>query len=273
MTFYEGLCFFLIYAFAGWCLEVIYAAVSRGEFVNRGMLNGPICPIYGFGFVFVIFALSPVENNLPLLFVLSTLLTTLLELAGGFILEKAFRIRWWDYSKEPLNLGGYICAKFSLLWGLACCVALRLVHPAVRAGVALVPRSAGWAIVIGLYIVLLVDFVETLRVLLGLRARVRRIAEVEREIRVVSDRIGEAVSGGAMRLMDATEWLARLRDDLYGRMPRRMRRLMRAFPHVREKYMSRVEELNEKLRRHRQVAPSRGKDGGEKEEKDDGREK
>ena len=270
MTLYEVSCFFLIYAFLGWCLEVVYAAVSRGEFVNRGMLNGPVCPIYGFGFVFVIFCLSPVADNLLLLYVLSALLTTLLELAGGFVLEKAFGIRWWDYTKEPFNLGGYICLKFSLLWGLACCVALRLVHPAIRAAVALVPRTTGLVIVIALYIVLLVDFIETLKTLLGIKARVRRIAEVERELRAVSDRIGEAVSGGAMRLMDAAEWMNRLRDDLFGRMPHRMRRLMQAFPHMSEKYMSRLNELSEKLIRHRQNTSEPGKEESKKESNDDG---
>ena len=270
MTLYEVSCFFLIYAFLGWCLEVVYAAVSRGEFVNRGMLNGPVCPIYGFGFVFVIFCLSPVADNLLLLYVLSALLTTVIELAGGFVLEQAFGIRWWDYTKEPFNLGGYICLKFSLLWGLACCVALRLVHPAIRAAVALIPRAPGIVIVIALYIVLSVDFVETLKTLLGIKARVRRIAEVEREIRAVSDKIGEAISGGAIRLRDADEWATRLRDDLYGRMPHRMRRLMRAFPHMKKKYMGRLEALSEKLRRHLQGTP----DAGNKDEhKDEHKEK
>ena len=38
----------VIYAFLGWCVEVIYATSSRGIFVNRGFLSGPYCPIYGF---------------------------------------------------------------------------------------------------------------------------------------------------------------------------------------------------------------------------------
>ena len=48
-SFYEYLAFFVIYAFLGWCAEVIFNAVNTGHFVNRGFLNGPVCPIYGFG--------------------------------------------------------------------------------------------------------------------------------------------------------------------------------------------------------------------------------
>ncbi len=35
----------IIYAFLGWCGEVVYAAAIEKRFVNRGFLNGPVCPI------------------------------------------------------------------------------------------------------------------------------------------------------------------------------------------------------------------------------------
>lgn len=46
---YQLLWIFFLYAFLGWCTEVSYAALRTGKFVNRGFLNGPICPIYGCG--------------------------------------------------------------------------------------------------------------------------------------------------------------------------------------------------------------------------------
>ena len=51
---YQFLWIFFIYAFLGWCTEVSYAALNTGKFVNRGFLNGPVCPIYGFGVVIVL---------------------------------------------------------------------------------------------------------------------------------------------------------------------------------------------------------------------------
>ncbi len=63
-SLYQILAFFLIYSCLGWCLEVIYAAVSTGQLVNRGFLNGPVCPIYGFGMIIVLFTLSPLADNL-----------------------------------------------------------------------------------------------------------------------------------------------------------------------------------------------------------------
>ena len=68
LLIYKALCYFFIYGFLGWCCEVIYAAIIDGKFVNRGFLNGPICPIYGFGVLFVLTLLEPIRENFLFLF-------------------------------------------------------------------------------------------------------------------------------------------------------------------------------------------------------------
>lgn len=49
---------FFLYGFIGWGVEVVYAAVKTHKLVNRGFLCGPICPIYGFGMVGLIYSVS-----------------------------------------------------------------------------------------------------------------------------------------------------------------------------------------------------------------------
>ena len=56
MTYYQICWYFLIYSFGGWALEVVYHAVACGKVINRGFLNGPVCPVYGFG-VLSVFAM------------------------------------------------------------------------------------------------------------------------------------------------------------------------------------------------------------------------
>ena len=87
---YQFLFIFFVYAFLGWCTEVSYAALVTGRFVNRGFLNGPWCPVYGFGVVIVLAFLEPLKSNLLLLFLSSVVLTSALEWATGFVLEKYF---------------------------------------------------------------------------------------------------------------------------------------------------------------------------------------
>ena len=59
MGIYEILAYFFVYGVLGWCVEVAFAAVKEGRFVNRGFLNGPICPIYGVGVTVVVYFLTP----------------------------------------------------------------------------------------------------------------------------------------------------------------------------------------------------------------------
>ena len=119
--------FFFVYAFLGWCVEVAYAAITTRELVNRGFLNGPICPIYGCGMTVMIAVLGRFTmpssdmawyQNVLVAFFGGMVITTLVELVGGYILYKMFHTRWWDYSMYRFNLGGFICPQFSLLWGL-----------------------------------------------------------------------------------------------------------------------------------------------------------
>ena len=74
--FYNLLFYFAIYSFAGWCGEVVFATVRHGKFVNRGMLHGAYCPIYGFGLITVIVCLTPIKDSWLLLFAGSAVLTT-----------------------------------------------------------------------------------------------------------------------------------------------------------------------------------------------------
>ena len=67
MSTYEPLilfmAYFFIYSFTGWCVEIAYHALTKGHFVNRGMLTGPVCPIYGAGMALLIIFMRPFMDN------------------------------------------------------------------------------------------------------------------------------------------------------------------------------------------------------------------
>lgn len=206
-TLYELLWFVLIYGFFGWCCEVVFAAVTTGKFVNRGFLNGPICPIYGFGMLIVLLCLHPVAENLLLLFVGAVILTSALEFVTGFLLEQVFHEKWWDYTDTPFNIKGYVCLKFSLLWGLAGTFIVRLVHPPIQKLVDWVPPTLGWSLLAVLLALLLADFIITLIAVLKFPKRLRAILELERLLSAVSDGIGSNLSEGAVNLREKNEVL------------------------------------------------------------------
>lgn len=125
----RGVFFFMAYAFLGWMIECCYVRVLDGEWVNRGFLHGPFLPVYGFGGVIIIYILQGVSSNPLLLFTASFFLLSLLEYAAGWMLERAFKIKWWDYSQYKFNLSGRVCLLNSLYWGVLGVVVMKLVHP------------------------------------------------------------------------------------------------------------------------------------------------
>ena len=183
----------LVYSFLGWCCEVAFAAVRRGIFVNRGFLNGPVCPIYGFGVLIVLLVLEPVKDNLALLFFGSMVLTSALEFFIGFIMEQFFHDKWWDYSENPFNIKGYICLEFSLVWGAACVLVVDVIHPMIFKLICAIPEKLSLWLMVFFTAVLISDAVITLWNMLKLPKRLRAIDELEKAMTAVSDAIGEKV--------------------------------------------------------------------------------
>ena len=151
-SLYHVLAFFLIYSCTGWCLEVIFAAATTGQLVNRGFLNGPVCPIYGFGMVIVLFTLTPLQGSVLLLYI-----------------------------------GGYICLEFSLLWGVGTLVVMRIVHPVVAGLVDMVPPFVGFVVMCVLYAVYAADVVVTAFAASGLAKTLDAMEQLADSIHAVSD--------------------------------------------------------------------------------------
>ena len=177
-NFYELVWIFIIYAFIGWCTEVSYAALDTGKFVNRGFLNGPYCPIYGCGVVIVVAILTPLKENLLILFAGSFLLTSVLEYITGYILEKVFHNKWWDYSDKPFNIKGYVCLKFSIYWGLACTFIMDIIHPIIYAAIRFIPFVLGVVLLSIIMCVFAADCIITVTTILKFNKRLKVMDEM-----------------------------------------------------------------------------------------------
>ncbi len=204
-TYYKLLSFFFLYAFLGWCAEVVYATILERKFVNRGFLSGPVCPIYGFGVLFVLLLLKPLSHHILLLFLGSVLLTSALEFLTGFVLEKVFNDKWWDYSHRRFQILGYVCLEFSLLWGAACVLVVRLIHPVLDALVSRFPSVLGKMLPFAFLAVFLADAAITVSSMLKLKRNLRLLREISRELKSFSDEFGEKLSEGVLSAMEFAE--------------------------------------------------------------------
>lgn len=266
-TLYNVLWYFVIYSVLGWGLEVVFCTINTGKWVNRGFLNGPVCPIYGFGMVIVLLVLTPLSNNLLLLFFGSFVLTSALELVTGWVLKTLFHTTWWDYSSQPFNIGGYICLKFSLAWGLGGMAAVRLLHPPVRYLVAHIPYLFGTVLLVIVLLVFLVDFIVTLRTLIGLDRDLGELERVAEALRKGSDAIshnlGDAALAADEKLEEGKQALPQKLAELEARRDFLQAhitdtrlfgaaRLMRAFPQMKNlHYNTALSEVKELLSQRR----------------------
>lgn len=205
MGIYEILAYFFVYGVLGWCVEVAFAAVKEGRFVNRGFLNGPICPIYGVGVTVVVYFLTPYKDNLILLYALSTVLVTVLEGLTGYLMDKIFHHKWWDYTNQPLNIGGYVCLIFSLVWGVACVLIVRVIHPVIHKILTFIPHTLGLVMLAVLEICIFVDLYVTAAGILKLNHQLEAMAKIAAELHEISDKLGENIHEGMMDTMEATE--------------------------------------------------------------------
>ncbi len=254
-------CFFL-FAFLGWCAEVAFAAVRERRFVNRGFLNGPLCPIYGIGVVLIDFLMAPFGRNLTSLLIGSMFLGSALEWLAGFLLEKLFHQKWWDYSDQPHNLNGYICLRFSVLWAFAGALVVRYIMPAAWRLFSLIPRPLGWVLLGALGALFLADFVVTAVGLVGLNRKLRNLEYVTSRLRMGSDKLGADLSHGAMALHDRRGALKKALEKDWQREAARLkvkyeenlrqnwlrRRLFKAFPDLRVlRHNEQLEELRQNV--------------------------
>lgn len=207
MELYYLAAFFFIYGVLGWCVEVAYAAVKQGEFVNRGFLNGPICPIYGVGVVSVIYCLGEVKGNLVVLYAASVVLVTVIEGITGFVMDRLFHHKWWDYTDQPLNIGGYVCLVFSLIWGVFCVFIMKIFQPVVKGVVIHIPFIIGLIVLIVCAIAMSADLYVTASAVLKLNKKLEAMDKIAAELHELSDRMGENIYENVKEGMEKEEKL------------------------------------------------------------------
>lgn len=250
-NFYELVWIFIIYAFIGWCTEVSYAALDTGKFVNRGFLNGPYCPIYGCGVVIVVAILTPLRESLLILFIGSLVLTTALEFVTGYILEKVFHNKWWDYSDKPFNVKGYICLKFSILWGLACTFIMDVLHPLIYKAITWIPFIPGVILLSILMCVFLVDCCITVSTILKFNKRLKIMDEMAASIHKLSDEIGENIYENVTGVIEKSEEFqenhAELIDKITETTEATKAKLTDAFEEKKKEYADAREEKKRQL--------------------------
>ncbi len=249
--------YFMIYSFLGWACETVYCSIPAKHFINRGFLNGPFCPIYGCGALFIVAVLEPYVNNVFLVFILGMIFTSVLEYVTSFLMEKLFHCKWWDYSDKPLNLNGRICLKNSLLFGVMSVVVMFFVHPWIRNMVSALSPLTREIISAALLIYFAFDLVLTVRSVLKLNSRLKKLRQLKQELleavhqkelereATFNELLEQLKTASSQKLASFQARAQTLRDD--NRLLQR--RLLKAFPNLKTpRYSEQLEAIKAALR-------------------------
>lgn len=170
--FYYSL--FMIYSFLGWVSETIFVSIDKRKFANRGFLIGPYCPIYGLSAIFIILLASDYKENFLLLFIIIMLIAAIVEYLTSYIMEKAFRARWWDYSNLKFNINGRICLQNLIFFGLLGSFMIYILNPPLNNFINNLNVNTLMIITIIVAIIFIVDIVVSFKVI----RKIRTTAEV-----------------------------------------------------------------------------------------------
>lgn len=261
--FSEAFIYLFMYSVMGWICEVVYCSIPARKFINRGFLNGPYCPIYGTGALFILAVTLPFSRNPVLVFGVSLLCATGLEYFTGWLMEAIFQIRWWDYTNQRFNLRGRICLKNSLLFGLLGLIMIYWVHPTVK-GFTGVFTTGTQSVLSSVFIsVFILDLTYTLNTLLKLTERLKAVSVHLSAL----ERHNRSYTGSLARLREMSHsaednYLFEMLDKLDALLQKQgIARIVHAFPrlkpkgldpvlnHLREAWETRIEIRREALHR------------------------
>ena len=201
-TGFELISLFFLYSFLGWCLEVVYAAAGRRKFVNRGLLNGMLCPVYGISTVFMLIFMDSLRGEWFYLFLGCTIVGTVTELLTGLIMEKTFHIRLWDYSGKRFQAGGYICLAAAVIWGALGILVIKFINPVLMAVLEKIPYLPGMIVLAALCVVLAVDVIMTVGALLKIKNQNQAMCEIAQGLNQASHSLQVAIVGLVDRRMN-----------------------------------------------------------------------
>lgn len=119
----------MFYSFAGWIWEKTFMLIIYQTFEERGFLHIPICSIYGFGILIVLFLFYEKNYSLTTIFLGSAFTTCVLEFSTSWEMEKLFHRTWWDYSGWIFNFQGRISFLSSIAFGIGSILVVKFIQP------------------------------------------------------------------------------------------------------------------------------------------------
>ena len=211
---------FILYSFIGYLVEVLSVSLGQKKIIlSRGFLIGPYLPIFGIGSIFMSIYLVKYQNSLFELFIMSMLSCLVIEYLGSSIMEKIFKLRWWDYSHKKYNVNGRICLETGILFGLGGIIVVKIIDPFLKGIISLLPEVLVIILGIVLTVVFIIDFIISYYITFNLKINVSKYCN-----------------------KDATEEIKKLIREELSKHKLLTNRLVDSFPDAMDRYHQRISQ-------------------------------
>lgn len=181
--------FFLVYCFLGWIIESSWVSFHTHKLTNRGFMRGPFIPIYGCGAMTLLLVGTPLKQWPVAVFFVGMIAASILEYFTGVAMEAIFKVRYWDYSNNPLNINGHICLGTSLCWGFLALAENYFIHKPVEKLSNLLTLKELKLITYAVSIYFIVDLTLSFKAALDLRDIIIKMEEAKDELRIMKKRL------------------------------------------------------------------------------------
>ncbi len=231
-------------------MESIFRSICEKKLINTGFLKGPFCPIYGIGAIIMILILNSFKSNMIVLFLISMSVLTIWEYIVGYLLEKIFKTKYWDYSDHKFNFQGRICLTNSIYWGFLGVIFVKFIHPFVQALIDKIDiNMLAYIVGIGM-LIFIVDTISTIVKFKNIKATLEKIETLNKEIKEkIKDISAMAKETEKIKynenIQKIIDELKKKRNRTVLRLYKNVYRLKKAFPAINTKEITEV--LNKKI--------------------------
>jgi uncharacterized membrane protein len=236
--------YFIIYSFFGWIMESALKTYVQKKFVNSGFLYGPYCPIYGFGAVFMYLFFQGLKNNIILLFIIAVFTMSLWEYIVGWLLEKIFHTKYWDYSNNKFNISGRVCLTNSICWGILGVIFIEALHPFIIEKIDLIQANILTFNVIMICIVMIIDTIVSIVKVTNITSKLEKLKEITETIKEKIEELDKK-QVNKESIQAVIDELKYKQTTLRRKLIRQTNHLKKAFPTIKS---DAIERLNEFLK-------------------------
>ena len=154
--------YFFLYSIIGHIIESIIYLFCSG---HSGFLYGYWTPIYGIGTILIIVIYNIINRfkikkfiKIILLFLTCSIVLSIIEMIGGYLIELIFNKELWDYSNHKLNIGKYTSIEMSIIWGLSSIILIYFIKPFIDLYISIIPKYITYILIF----LFCLDFIMTI---------------------------------------------------------------------------------------------------------------